>query len=81
MVSELSLRPTHVRTCGDGVAVVYAVWELTGQRGIDDQVLAPRKGVLTTLLERRDGGWLIQTYHETAVANPQRTVAPGRAGE
>ena len=67
--STMRLTPTHIRLLARDVALVHGTWEVTGQRGIDDQPLTVRKGVMTAVLEASDETWRIQAFHETPVAS------------
>jgi uncharacterized protein (TIGR02246 family) len=68
--STMRLTPTHIRQLARDVALVHGTWEVSGQRGIDDQPLTVRKGVMTAVLEASDDMWLIQAYHATPLATP-----------
>lgn len=53
------------RPVADGVRVIIVRWRLEHQLDPEGAVTEPRRGHLSAVLERRDGGWLIVSAHNS----------------
>ena len=70
--SRLTALETEVRFLRPDVAVVHVHWELTGQIGPDGAALPTRQGILSHVVAKTGGKWLITSTQNTDIA-----VVPG----
>jgi len=68
--STLKLGETTVRFLKPDVATARSVWTLSGQISANGQVAPTRTGILTHVLVRTDGHWLIVLSQNTDIARP-----------
>ena len=61
---------TTVKFLTPDVAVAHARWTISGDRNRDGSPREPRQGVMTRVVARRDGQWIVVAAHNT------NTVAP-----
>jgi uncharacterized protein (TIGR02246 family) len=62
---------TSVRFLSPDIASVDADWEITGSKGDDGADLPLRKGILTVIVTKHNGEWLVAVFHELEVAPPK----------
>lgn len=72
--SVLTMNDPEVRFVRPDVAVAHVGWGITGVKGPGGEALRPQRGILTWVLERREGAWVIIASQNTAIREP----APGR---
>lgn len=73
--STMALERTKVRNLGDDVAVVHALWQMTGQVDPDGETAGGRQGVFVFVVEHRaDRGWLAATAQNTDVVPDSETM-------
>ena len=75
--SRLAMSAISARMLRPEVALVHATWELTGDTGLDGKVQPPRRGVLSFVLEKEGGRWLIESAQNTDIV-PLPNVPPAR---
>jgi uncharacterized protein (TIGR02246 family) len=69
--STLRLGEVKVRFLKPGVAVAHAHWDLSGDTGPDGTARAPRAGLMSQVVVKQNGLWLIASAHNTnLLANP-----------
>jgi uncharacterized protein (TIGR02246 family) len=68
--STLKLGETTVRFLKPDVATARSVWTLSGLMSANGQVAPTRTGILTHVLVRTDGHWLIVLSQNTDIAKP-----------
>jgi uncharacterized protein (TIGR02246 family) len=68
--STLKIENTTVRFLKADVATARSVWTLTGVASETGQLAPTRTGILTHVLERIDGNWLIVLTQNTDIAKP-----------
>ena len=66
--SRLTALETEVRFLRPDVALVHVHWELTGQIAQDGAALPPRQGVLSHVVAKTGGKWLITSSQNTDIA-------------
>lgn len=54
-----------IRFLGPDIASVDIDWQMTGARTRDGKDAPNRKGLLTWIVTKHDGGWKITIYHES----------------
>jgi uncharacterized protein (TIGR02246 family) len=69
--SVLTITETNVRFLAPEAAVARSVWKLTGHTSRDGQPAPERTGILTSVLERRDGHWEIVVAQNTDIVPAQ----------
>ncbi len=74
--SHLAADETAIRFLCPDVAVVHVRWELTGDTGLEGKPLPPRKGVLTHVVEKVGGQWLITSSQNTDIVPLPNVPAP-----
>src|SRR5258708_29175267 len=55
-----------IRFLGPDTASVDIDWQMTGARTRDDKDAPNRKGLLTWIVTKHNGQWMITIYHESA---------------
>lgn len=75
--SHLTVLSLAVRTLRPDVALLHAAWELQGDTGLEGRPLPPRKGVLSFVVTRQDGRWLVEAAQNTDVV-PLPNAPPAR---
>lgn len=55
---------TSVRFLAPAIASVDADWEITGSKADDGSDLPLRKGILTVIVTKQNGEWLVAVFHE-----------------
>jgi uncharacterized protein (TIGR02246 family) len=65
--SHLAQTNVTIRSPRPEVAIVHARWNLSGERGQQDEVLPPRQGIITLLLTKEPGGWRIAAFQNTDI--------------
>jgi uncharacterized protein (TIGR02246 family) len=55
---------TSVRFLARDIASVDADWEITGSKADDGSDLPLRKGILTVIVTKQNGEWLVAVFHE-----------------
>jgi uncharacterized protein (TIGR02246 family) len=70
--SHLTSLETEVRSLSPDVVIVHVRWELTGQVGRDGEQLPTRQGLLSHVVRRSAGAWLIASSQNTDIV-----AAPG----
>jgi uncharacterized protein (TIGR02246 family) len=75
--SQLTILASAVRFLRPDVALLHATWELRGDTGIEGKLLPPRQGVLTFVVARQDGRWLVEAAQNTDIV-PIPNVPPTR---
>ena len=68
--STLKIGESTIRFLKPDVATARSVWTLSGLSSADGQVAATRTGILTDVLVRTDGNWLIVLTQNTDIAKP-----------
>ena len=68
--STLKIGDTTVRFLKPDVATARSVWTLSGMTSANGQVAPARTGILTHVLARIDGHWLIVLTQNTDIAKP-----------
>jgi uncharacterized protein (TIGR02246 family) len=61
---------TSIRTLAPDVASVDANWEITGATSDDGKEIPVRRGILTLIVKKDKGVWLIAVYHELELTAP-----------
>jgi uncharacterized protein (TIGR02246 family) len=61
---------TSIRTLAPDVASVDANWEITGAASDDGKEIPVRRGILTVIVTKDKGAWLITVYHELELTAP-----------
>jgi len=61
--SNQKITETKIRFITPDVAAVDARWEMTGAKGQDGQEIPLRKGLLSFIMTRSSGQWLIMIMH------------------
>ena len=65
--SRLTILARTARPLRADVAIVHADWELAGDTGIEGKPLPPRRGVLSFVVAKRGGRWLVESAQNTDV--------------
>jgi uncharacterized protein (TIGR02246 family) len=68
--STLKIGDTTVRFLKPDVAIARSVWALSGMTSENGQVAAARAGILTHVLLKTDGHWLIVASQNTDIVKP-----------
>ena len=55
-----------IRSLGPGIATVDIDWQMTGAKTRDGKDAPNRKGLLTWIVTKHNGKWMITIYHESA---------------
>ena len=75
--SHLTASETTVRFLRPDVAIVHVRWELTGESSPDGSTAPPRKGLMTQVIAKTDGKWLIAACQNTDIV-PLPNVPTGK---
>ena len=75
--SRLTIQATSSRWLRPEVALVHATWELVGDTGLGTTPQPARHGVLSLVLVRDSGRWLIEAAQNTDIV-PLPNVPPGQ---
>jgi uncharacterized protein (TIGR02246 family) len=65
--SVLTTKSTEVKFVRPDVAVAHVEWGITGVKGPGGEARPPQRGVLTWVLEKRKGAWLIIASQATII--------------
>jgi uncharacterized protein (TIGR02246 family) len=68
--SVLKIDDTTVRFLTTDVAAARSVWTLSGITSEEGKFAPPRNGILTHVLKRMDGHWLIELTQNTDISKP-----------
>lgn len=69
--STLRMGQVRVRLLKSDVAVAHVSWDLAGDTGPDGTPRPPRSGLMSLVVIRQNGPWLIASAHNTnLLANP-----------
>jgi len=63
--STLTIHEVHTRFLAPEIAVVHVLWSLAGHKNPDGTPGQPRKGILTQVLQKQNGKWLIAAAQNT----------------
>ncbi len=66
-MANYSLRPVEIAFPEPGIALVHAIWEWPGFIQSPGEKPADREGILTMLVRRREGKWLIRASQNTRI--------------
>jgi uncharacterized protein (TIGR02246 family) len=82
--SILSVEGVRSRMLREGVATVDLRWSMTGARDPIGREWPRRRGLISLVMTRQDGGWLIASMHnmdlaESGMAEAQQRVRGGEA--
>lgn len=75
--SRLTILAKTVRPLRADVAIVHADWELQGDTGIEGKPLPPRTGVLSFVVAKRGGAWLVESAQNTDIV-PIPNASPAK---
>jgi uncharacterized protein (TIGR02246 family) len=70
--SQLSLHETSVRFLHVDIAVARSVTEVTGQINASGETLPPRSTILTLVMAKTDGQWMIVVAQNTDIVTTSR---------
>ena len=62
---------TDVKFLTPDIAVVHARWKISGDKNLDGTTREPRNGVMTRVVAKRDGRWVIVAAHNTNTVPPR----------
>jgi uncharacterized protein (TIGR02246 family) len=65
--SVLTIQTVVVRFLEPDVAVAHIAWDLKGDRDADGTSRAPRQGLVSWVVTKRQGTWRIESAHNTNV--------------
>ena len=68
--STLSIEQVDVRFLTTDIAIAHVLTALVGQKMTDGTVVSRRRALLTQVLQKQDGKWLIVASHNTDVRPP-----------
>ena len=68
--SVLTVDQAEVKFVRPDVAVAHIEWGITGVKGPGGEARPPQRGVLTWVLEKRKGAWLIIASQATTIREP-----------
>ena len=68
--SALKIGDTTVRFLKPDVATARSFWTLSGQMSANGQIVPTRTGILTHVLVRTNGHWLIVLTQNTNISTP-----------
>lgn len=79
--TTMELERTKVRMLSDGIAVVHALWHMTGQRNPQGRTVGDRDGVFTFVVVRREpDGWrAVAAQNTDHIPGTETLVADGQA--
>ena len=79
-VSHLTTENIKVRLIKPDVASVDIWWNLTGALDGSGQPRPPRRGILSWIMTKEEGKWLIKVMHNLDLTAIPLTVSNGRTG-
>jgi uncharacterized protein (TIGR02246 family) len=79
--STLSIEEVDVRFLTPKIAVTHVLTSLVGQRTPDDASAPPRRALLTQVLEKQNGKWMIVASQNTDIRSQAPPVSPTDRGE
>ena len=65
--SVLAIKNTEVKFIKPDVAVAHVEWGIKGDKNLDGTPRQPRQGIMTWVLEKRKGKWLIIASQNTNI--------------
>jgi uncharacterized protein (TIGR02246 family) len=68
--STLSIEEVDIRFLTPDVAIAHVLTALVGQKTPDGTVVPPRRALLTQVLQKQSGKWMIVASHNTDVRPP-----------
>jgi uncharacterized protein (TIGR02246 family) len=68
--STLSVEEVDVRFLTPDIAIAHVLTALVGQKMADGTVVPPRRALLTQVLQKQSGKWMIVASHNTDVRPP-----------
>ena len=68
--SVLTTKNTEVKFIKPDVAVAHIEWGMKGDKGPDGAPRQPREGIMTWVLEKRKGKWLLTAAQNTNISAP-----------
>ncbi|MGA7930402.1 MAG: SgcJ/EcaC family oxidoreductase [Candidatus Sulfotelmatobacter sp.] len=68
--STLSVEEVDVRFLTPDIAIAHVLTALVGQKIADGTVVSPRRALLTQVLQKQSGDWMIVASHNTDVRPP-----------
>ncbi len=68
--SVLTMKNTKVKFIKPDVAVAHVEWGIKGDKNLDGTPRQPRQGIMTWVLEKRKGNWLIIASQNTNIREP-----------
>ena len=72
--SQLSLREFSVRLLRPDVAVARSITMVTGQTGVSGETLPPRSTMLTLIMVKEGGRWMIAVAQNTDIVSAALTA-------
>jgi uncharacterized protein (TIGR02246 family) len=72
--STLSVEDVEVRFLTPDIAIAHVLTALVGQKMADGTVVSPRRALLTLVLQKQSGKWMIVASHNTDVRPPTPPV-------
>jgi len=78
--STLSIEEVNVRFLTPDIAIAHVLTALVGQQMTDGTVAPPRRALLTQVLQKQSGEWMIVASHNTDVRPPPPS-APANTAE
>jgi uncharacterized protein (TIGR02246 family) len=73
--STLSVEQVYVRFLTPDIAIAHVLTALIGQKMADGTMVSPRRALLTQVLQKQSGKWLIVASHNTDVRPPTPPAA------
>ena len=68
--SVLAVKNTQVKFIKPDVALAHVEWDMKGDKNLDGTPRQPRQGIMTWVLEKRKGGWVIVASQNTNIREP-----------
>ena len=68
--SVLAIKNTEVKFVKSDVAVAHVEWGMKGDKNVDGTPRPPREGIMTWVLEKQKGSWIIIASHNTNLREP-----------
>ena len=76
--STLAIDSTTVKFLSPELAVAHVVWTLKGHLTPDGTPGAPRQGILSFVMNRQEGSWLIESAQNTDIIPGVMTIPQGQ---
>ena len=73
--STLSVEEVDVRFLTPEIAIAHVLTALVGQKMADGTVVSPRRALLTQVLQKQSGKWMIVASHNTDVRPPTQPAS------